>query len=59
MAAEIAEAGPVVRCQLAANAASTAIEKQRRGIETRELEQRIQDLEAATGHLPDPKKRAA
>ena len=42
-----------------ANAASTAIENQRRAIDTGELEKRIQQLEAATAHIPDPKKKAA
>jgi hypothetical protein len=42
-----------------ANAASTVIENQRRGIETRELEQRLQELEAATAHIRDPKTRPA
>jgi len=42
-----------------ANTASTAIENQRRAIETGELEKRIQQLEAATAHIPDPGKKAA
>jgi hypothetical protein len=42
-----------------ANAASTVIENQRRAIETGELEKRIQQLEAATAHIPDPGKKAA
>ena len=42
-----------------ANSASNAIENQRKAIETQQLEKRIQDLEAATAHLPDPKRRAA
>ena len=41
-----------------ANAASTVIENQRRAIEAGELKTRIQQLEAATAHIPDPKKSA-
>jgi hypothetical protein len=41
-----------------ANAASNAIDNQRKAIETQQLEKRIQDLEAAAAHLPDPKRRA-
>src|SRR5262249_31276814 len=40
-----------------ANAASTAIENQRRGIETRELELRLQEAEAATAHLRNLKRK--
>jgi len=42
-----------------ANAASTVIENQRRAIDTGELEKRLQQLEAATAHIQDPKRKAA
>ena len=42
-----------------ANSASNAIENQRKALETQELEKRIQELEAATAHLKDPKRNTA
>ena len=42
-----------------ANSASNVIENQRKALETQELEKRLQELEAATAHLRDPKKKTS